>query len=260
MKKAIIYYFSGTGNTEYTAREFKNNFDANGYETVLKPIDFISNDFSGEYDLYGFGYPIYAFGPPKPFNSFIENFLKNNKANNGKAFVFTSAGGASGKSERIIGKKLKKKGFDVKGAFLIKATSNYPASKKIKSNGLTDKISEQVKKYIPEILDENRKAKTKSFSMMHPIYWMFTNMGTKSFAKGLAADEKCIKCGVCVRFCPMNNISLVDDKIIFSQNCSNCMRCLHNCPKDAIQFKDKTQNLSRYHGPLGDYKPPMRKD
>ena len=34
-KKAVIYSFSGTGNTEKVAREYKKIFEENGVETLI---------------------------------------------------------------------------------------------------------------------------------------------------------------------------------------------------------------------------------
>ncbi len=259
MKKAIIYYFSGTGNTEYATSKFADNLESSGYETETKPVDFIHSDITQDYDLYGFGFPVYAFGAPIPFKNFLESFLEyHRKVTNKKAFVFSTAGGSSGKTEKIIAKKLKKAGFDVKAAFFIKAPSNYPASRHIKAGNSAENIREQVKEAAEIILYENSQAKTKRINFFKPIHWLFEKLGTNGFARGLFSDHDCVKCKNCVRFCPMNNISLIENKIEFGNNCCNCMRCLHNCPTTAINYKDKTKALPQYHGPAGDYKPPMR--
>ena len=57
--------------------------------------------------------------------------------------------------------------------------------------------------------------------------------------KNLVVDENCIKCGKCIKSCPLNNISLVNGKIKISNNCMFCLSCLNNCPKNAITFMGK---------------------
>jgi polyferredoxin len=53
--------------------------------------------------------------------------------------------------------------------------------------------------------------------------------------------EKCTKCGVCERVCPMDNKKVFQEKkkkIVNSYNCINCFRCVDKCPeKDCLKVK-----------------------
>lgn len=67
--------------------------------------------------------------------------------------------------------------------------------------------------------------------------------------KNFSADDNCIRCGLCVRQCPQNNIVLNKDGIIFKRNCMMCTKCIHNCPKNAILYKKekyKQYRLNNY--------------
>ncbi|MBW2990791.1 4Fe-4S binding protein [Candidatus Woesearchaeota archaeon] len=47
--------------------------------------------------------------------------------------------------------------------------------------------------------------------------------------------EKCTKCGICERVCPMDNKKVFQEKnkkIVNSYNCINCFRCIDKCPED----------------------------
>ena len=47
----------------------------------------------------------------------------------------------------------------------------------------------------------------------------------------------CIKCGLCVTYCPDGYAELVDDKIVFDLDyCKGCGICAEECPSDAIKM------------------------
>ena len=57
----------------------------------------------------------------------------------------------------------------------------------------------------------------------------------KDTAQGYIVNDNCIRCGICARVCPANNI-IVTDKVTFGSNCEVCYACLHNCPQNAIHL------------------------
>jgi len=47
--------------------------------------------------------------------------------------------------------------------------------------------------------------------------------------------QKCTGCGDCVEACPLEAISLKDDKAVIDEdNCTECGLCVDECPNDAI--------------------------
>ena len=52
----------------------------------------------------------------------------------------------------------------------------------------------------------------------------------------ITRDIKCIRCGKCVKACPQQAISVVDNtRIIQWEKCNYCMKCAEVCPSGAIK-------------------------
>ena len=62
----------------------------------------------------------------------------------------------------------------------------------------------------------------------------------------------CINCGKCEKACPLNNIKIVDKKPVWEGSCTHCMACIANCPVNSIQYGNITQKKERYN--FGKYK------
>ena len=58
----------------------------------------------------------------------------------------------------------------------------------------------------------------------------------KDTALEYTVNDDCIRCGICEKVCPANNIAVTDDGVRFSDHCEVCYSCLHNCPQSAIRM------------------------
>jgi len=65
-------------------------------------------------------------------------------------------------------------------------------------------------------------------------------------------NQKCTKCGICKRCCPMDNETVFKEKNkknVNSKDCINCFTCVDKCPEDdclKVKFLGKTIFKSRY--------------
>jgi len=59
----------------------------------------------------------------------------------------------------------------------------------------------------------------------------------KLLGKYLTVNKACVKCGLCIKNCPAQNIYEKNGKIKFKLNCNCCMRCIYSCTKNAINFR-----------------------
>ncbi len=202
----------------------------------------------------GFVFPTYFFGIPSIVKEFIEKInLKNYKKN--YVFAACTCGGNSGNLLDIFKRKIAQRGIELNAAFEVKMSDNYilmfnllPAADKIAE--LLKTAEEQMKQIIEEISNKKTIAPKTSISTQlttafcYPIYKY--GRSTKPFH----ASNDCIDCGLCEKICPCGMIHMQDGKPNWDKGkCTQCLACVHRCPKRAIQYGNKTLQRGRYTNP-----------
>ncbi|MCF7878799.1 MAG: 4Fe-4S binding protein [Candidatus Omnitrophica bacterium] len=66
------------------------------------------------------------------------------------------------------------------------------------------------------------------------ISWIFEKI---TISKVQIDKEKCVKCGICVKECPLEAAKGRVNQSKFPADCFSCGRCLNVCPYDAIKYK-----------------------
>jgi len=114
MKRALIVYFSATGNTAKIAKAI-----ASVLKAKLKKVQDAKPGEIAKYDLIGFGSGIYATKPSPALLNFIDKIPRSRKKQ--RAFIFsTRGGGPVWFYHRGLRKKLIGKGFEIVGEFSCK--------------------------------------------------------------------------------------------------------------------------------------------
>jgi flavodoxin/ferredoxin len=239
MKTALIYYFSGTGNTALTAEMLGKHLEEQGVKTTVSGVSSGSPPPSGDYDYIGFGYPVYAYNLPEIFYRFVQNLPK---AENKKVFIFKTSGEPfrlNNVSSYKLVKCLKDKGYDVLLEQHILMPYNilfrYP-----------DGLAKQMYLYsdaICRMLALRLLAGERDVFRFHPlqrfasclfrIQWPGARLNGRLYSIN---KRKCKECMRCVKDCPAGNITLKGDNIKFGPHCVMCMRCAMLCPENAVSI------------------------
>lgn len=74
--KALVLFWSATGNTEKVAGVIQKALLSRGIKPVISKIDQAGDEEMYDYDLVFFGSPSYQFLPPQPVQKFIKQRMK----------------------------------------------------------------------------------------------------------------------------------------------------------------------------------------
>jgi ferredoxin len=250
--KLVVYYFSGTGNSENVARWMADIAKEKGTKVSL--INIAKTDrlaiSSPEPDaLVAFVSPIHGFNYPPVMLNFIRRFPKGK---NNVLLMNTRAGmligkwitpGLTGIAFYFSALILKMKGYSIKSMFPVDLPSNWisvhPGLNERTVKYLHERNQEKVYRFARKVL--NRGSDFRSMyeiiqdTLVAPISLGYHFIGRFLFAKTYYASADCDNCDLCIKACPVKAIKKVDGRPFWTFNCESCMRCMSNCPKKAIE-------------------------
>ncbi|MEN8222461.1 MAG: EFR1 family ferrodoxin [Acidobacteriota bacterium] len=250
-KKLQIYYFSGTGNAEFAANEIAKLSKQKGVKA--KVINIAEDDFCfseiNDDKLIGFCYPTHGFNVPPIILKFLSRFPK------GRSDVFllnTRAGmklfklqtpGLGGLALWLPALILRLKGYKTRGFRPLDMPSNWitihPGLIRSAVGFLAGKCMKTLSRFTEQILAGKRVLAGLFWLpidiFLFPISVGYYLFGRFVLAKTLFASYQCNNCGKCILECPVNAISMKNERPYWSFKCESCMKCINNCPNRAIE-------------------------
>lgn len=255
----VIIYFSGTGNTELLAVEIKQRLEKNNHTVDLISIEDTDKlniiDFSGK--IIGFGFPVYKFTFPDNFLKLIPLFTAKGKKN--KYFQFCTYARFTANTFYDFSKELRKGKYTLIAEKSFKSPSNGISARRPENDYeyetvmfFEDGITEKIDDFVAEILnnaDGHRKIVQKRPHPLAPLRLKIVkDIEITKYPKLQINKDTCIICGLCVKKCPDSNLVNQGDyiRILDDKDCLHCLRCMHRCPSNAINFGKLTQGDNRY--------------
>ncbi len=284
----MIYYFSGTGNSLWTARKLAEQLGEQTENLVnYKDKKLVCND-----DVIGVVCPTYMANLPW----FVKKVFLNAELNpNAYTFlVATSHNGKAQMSPICMDSLFVRNGTSLMGYFdlrmpgncmessakeneqrlaaapaavaeignqILARIVNYKSAGKAAEDDIVEKSSFYAKKSDSKSPFKGGMGKQLLERMKnHRSEEVGTDI-TASYGSGFAAmfqmpaltfdvTEACNGCGVCESICPMGNISITDGKAVHGDVCAACYACMHWCPKHAtLPTAKMMRDRSQYHHP-----------
>ncbi|SDF84034.1 EFR1 family ferrodoxin [Sporomusa acidovorans] len=241
-----IYYFTGTGNSLKIAKDLKKYLEYTKIVRICKDNNSFEDTGS---DKIGFVFPVYFRGLPHMVSQFVENMPVYNSV---YYFAVANYGGSAAISFQQLNSILNSKGGSLSATFGIPMPGNmwfmyYPHPKQ----DFIDRINSQPQETITVATAIHNKINIKidniaNYPAEEAIYQSFSpnNMDANFWTK-----STCNGCGICMKICPANNISILHDRPYWQHHCEYCLSCIHWCPKEAIEYNQDSTNKERYHHP-----------
>lgn len=251
----MIFYFSATGNTKKLALTIaeRTQDTAINMEEALKTEAFeysLRND-----ERLGFCFPVYFGNVPKIVTDFVQRVTIKTAEQGYYCFVAVTSGGISAHAPQIMIQTLLKHGLTTNAAFELVTIDTFLPMFTIPTGEERQRIEAETalktQMMAEQIADKNcgsfyKKGNFTRVSTcgMAPLYRLMRK--TKYFK----VSNDCNACGLCAKNCPTQAISIQDEpqKPVWKKpECMLCMRCVHQCPKTAIDYGIMTVGKTRYH-------------
>jgi ferredoxin len=271
--KLLFLYFSGTGNTDYVTRYLARKLVDAPIEIELCSMERQPPRQVPGFDLLAAGFPVYACDAPGFFHAYLSR-LPPGEGRGGVAYCTKGAfaGGAVGRNlQRLAGLGYSPLGggsVTMPGtdglAFLSKNSrmARLALEKDYDHLKDADRLADQMAEVISKLQAGNpveslsRPLPPRTGIPLSDRLWAYLYEVLGDYARArLRADERCAGCGLCVRLCPVDNVTMLDGRSHFGEHCALCMRCIHACPQEAIQIGKATVDKFRWRGPTGDFRP-----
>lgn len=255
----MIFYFTGTGNTKWVAQQLA---EATGEELRYIPDELREGKCFynlKEDERLGFCFPTHGWQPPRIVREFVRLSTFNPPINSPYVYAVTTCGDNMGHAMRILNKELKHKGLKAHSTFaVVMPESNVcfsflhldtKESERQKIEAAKERVS-----HICQVISDRKEGVEELVKGAIPYTYTYIIGGF--YNKHLIRDDKfwvdneaCIRCGLCEKKCPVDDIVIDTVTTGTSQevqkmpprwkhngSCTNCLACYHYCPRHAIHW------------------------
>lgn len=240
----IGIYLSGTGNTKHCIEKLIRLLDKTAQAIPIEGKETIS--LLSQHDFIILAYPVQFSNAPV----MVRNFIKSHSDlwQNKKVLCVATMGLFSGDGAGCSARLLKKYGAKIVGGLHIHMPDSVCDVKLLKKSIEKNReIIRAADRKIEKCAEEIKQGKYPKDGLFFydriagficQRFWCYSK--TKDYSDNLKVSNACIGCGLCTRLCPMENLSLKNNRVTAGNRCTMCYRCISSCPKQAITLLGDT--------------------
>jgi ferredoxin/flavodoxin len=263
-----IYYFSGTGNSLFVARDIAVKMKG---KVIPIPSLIEMDNISTEAEVIGIVFPIYNAvldGMPLMIKRFIDRL-----ENLGSKYVFAvcTCKGWSRVTISNLDEQIKVRGGKLSAGFTVTMPDNSNPTTIIQQQRLFSKWKKKLE-FIYQYVNARKRGRFENTVFFNLIVFPYMSKGKRETLKlysklanatnlpyeelvplsdrSFLVDDKCNGCRICANICPATNIIIINDKPVWQNHCESCLACINWCPKKAISGGITTDRVqTNYHHP-----------
>lgn len=254
MSKKCALYFSGTGNTAFAIHTFMKVYDDSAaVHSIEETINFEKHISEAEEIILG--YPIYLSLMPEIMHNFLKKY--RHAFQNKTVSVLCTEELFSGDGTALAFRQLRDQNITIHQAIHILMPNNITDVSFLLAKSTLQQATKLKKKKAQITRIASRVLKGKKYKHGRRFYSRFLGYALqRSFGRRVVLKLKkkvrihpddCVLCGQCVKQCPVDNLSIKDNKVITHDNCTLCYRCVNICPTKAISLLSKTPPKKQYY-------------
>lgn len=225
----MIFYFTGTGNSLYVAKELDENIISIPQIIKKEKLEFSA-------DSIGIVCPVYGHEMP----GMVKEFIRRASLETDYLFVVLTYGAHHGGAAEIANRFILNAGKKADYITTIEMVDNFLPIFDMQEQTAMDKHVEKHLTKIRADLQAKRKGIQKTSLAEKTVHKMYTQMvknAPETVWAAFQVTDECIGCGICTRVCPAGCIHLENQYAIHDpKGCQACYACVHACPKMAVQF------------------------
>lgn len=244
--KNRIYFYTGTGNSLRIAKIIAE--EVRDCE-IIAITEHVEPTIPAGYERIGFVFPVYFQGLPKIVEDFIQNADFSGQQDT-YFFAIATYGAVHGNALPQIEKQLNEQGISLHYGQNLRMFSNYVVMYNMSKNVTKETVqSEQKTRPIARDITNKRQNHIPVFNKL--VHWYYQKQMSRvpGADVNFSVSDACVSCGRCKAVCASGNIIMEDGRPVFQHHCNQCVGCIQYCPKQAINYKTKTQRRRRYTHP-----------
>lgn len=235
----MVFYFSGTGNSEWAAKEIAMHTEDRACDIIgLKEMPEM-----GKEKQIGFVFPVYAWGAPEPVTAFAKKLQHPDLFTFGVCTCGSEAGRTMRKFSAI---------YPLDSCYSLVMPSNYIVGTDTEDEETVlrklQEADEEIQRISQEILKKEKVYRVREGACAKlksgPVNFGFNKFARKT--QPFYVTNTCDGCGLCAKDCPASTIVMTDQGPKWGKLCYQCMKCINQCPKQAIQYGKVTESRRRY--------------